>query len=162
MVRFLPLFAALLLLAACAGGPRLETTGVMHSVTPAQAAAEFPRLQGTRVLWGGRIVSSRNDPESTRLEVLAYPLDRSQRPRLDSDPQGRFLAVKAGYLETADYAPGRAVTLTGELVATEAGRIGEADYTFPKVRVNQLHLWPERRRAQEPRFHFGIGVIFGN
>jgi outer membrane lipoprotein len=162
MYRFLGLLSLLLLLAGCAGSPPLETRGVMQSVTPDQAEAEFRRLEGTRVLWGGVIVSSRNLRETTRLEILAFPLNNRQRPRTEADPLGRFLAEQAGYLETQDYAPGREVTLTGTLTATREGKIGEAGYTYPFVRVGQLHLWPEPQREPEPRFHFGIGVIFGN
>jgi outer membrane lipoprotein len=162
MYRFLGLVSLLFLLTGCAASPPLETGGVMQSVTPAQAEAEFPRLEGTKVLWGGVIVSSRNLRETTRLEVLAFPLNHRQRPRTEADPLGRFLAEKAGYLETQDYAPGREITLSGTLTATREGKIGEAGYTYPFVRVNQLHLWPEPVSEPESRFHFGIGVIFGN
>jgi len=162
MERLLPLLALLLLLAGCATTPRFDTSQTAVSVTPEQAVSETSRLEGTRVLWGGAIVSSTNQEETTRLEVLAYPLDDRQRPRTEAKPVRRFLAIKEGYLETADYAQGRWVTLTGPLTGTRAGRVGEAPYTYPVVRVEDIQLWPEERRRAEPRFHFGIGVIFGN
>lgn len=163
MVR--PVLAALpiLLLAACAPQPRFDTSEADLSVTPEQAVSQMERLEGTRVLWGGVIVASHNREESTQLEVLGYPLTDRQRPDTDASPQKRFLAIKSGYLETADYAPGRQVTVSGPLTGIRSGRVGKARYSYPVVRIDDSHLWPEAgNRPQGPRFHFGIGVIFGN
>src|SRR5687768_13694507 len=101
---------AALLLSACASGPQISTEGVDETATPRQAAAEIESLRGGKVLWGGMIVNSTNFEESTRLEVLAYPLDSAQRPRTSAEPTGRFLAIEQGYLETVDYRQGRLVT----------------------------------------------------
>jgi len=158
-------FAAipLLVMAACAPKPPLDTTEVDLSLTPEAALADMDRLEGTRVLWGGVIVAARNREESTRLEILGYPLNNRQRPATEDAPQRRFLAVKEGYLETADYAQGRQVTVTGPLIRTQSGRVGEATYTYPVVRIEDSHLWPKvEPSSREPRFHFGIGVLFGN
>lgn len=159
----LGILAILLILTACGGGPRFETDDVTLSVTPEQAAEEPERLEGIRILWGGVIVRAVNQEERTRLEVLAYPLDSEQRPDTETKAGIRFLAEKAGYLETADYAPGRRVTVKGTLQGIREGRIGEAPHTYPVVQVSDLHLWPKAEaRRSGPRFHFGIGVIFGN
>src|ERR671926_144044 len=110
--------AAALTLAACASGPGISTEGVNETVTPRQAVVEIEHLRGEEVLWGGMIVSSTNLENSTRLEVLAYPLDSSQRPDTSANPTGRFLALKQGYLETVDYSPGKRVTVKGTLTKT--------------------------------------------
>jgi outer membrane lipoprotein len=161
MRQTLILLPLVLLLAGCAGKPRFDTADTALGVTPDQAVNEMARLEGTRVLWGGVIVAARNREQSTQLEILGYPLNDRQRPVPDADPQRRFLALKDGYLETADFAQGRWVTLTGPLTGTRAGRVGEADYTYPVVRIEDIELWPKAERPREPRFHFGIGVIFG-
>lgn len=159
-----PLLTALLTLclAGCAATPRFDTNKAMLSVTPEQAVREMDRLAGTRVLWGGVIVSAENREETTQLEILGYPLDSRQQPDPEAKAQRRFVAVKAGYLETADFAQGRRVTVTGPLTGTRTGRIDQAPYTYPVVRVADIQLWPEEKARSEPRFHFGIGVIFGN
>lgn len=163
MRHALILLPLLLLLAGCASKPRFDTAETALDVTPAQAVSDKERLEGTRVLWGGVIVAARNQADRTQLEVLGYPLNDRQRPIPDAEPQRRFLAVKQGYLETADYAQGRWITVTGKLTGTRAGRVGEADYTYPVVGIEDIELWPkaEGQRRNEPRFHFGIGVIFG-
>lgn len=156
---------ALLLVAlgGCASAP-LSTEGVSADVTPETAAAEPSAAQDRIVLWGGVIVAAENLEERTRLEIIGYPLDsRSQRPLLESEPLGRFLAYRGGYLETAELEAGRRVTVRGTVTGTERGRVGEADYTYPAVRAEALELWPRRREQREgPRIHFGIGVIFSN
>lgn len=154
--------ACLLLLTACAAGPRFDTGGVMVSVTPDQAAARMSRLEGARVLWGGTILSARNREETTRLEILAYPLDDRQRPRTGKEAGHRFVAIHEGYLETADYSPGRQVTVKGPLVGKREGKVGKAPYTYPMMKAERIHLWPKPNRgARPPRFHFGLGVLFG-
>ncbi|KPV40084.1 hypothetical protein AN478_07965 [Thiohalorhabdus denitrificans] len=158
------LFATLwiLALAACASTPRFPVDEGVVEVTPREAKRDMPSLEGSQVLWGGVIVNATNLEERTRLEILAYPLDGRQKPDVEADPQGRFLAEAEGYLETADYTPGRRVTVSGTLKGTRKGRIGEAEYTYPVVAVEDKELWAEDRRSPAgPRFHFGIGVIFG-
>lgn len=150
-------------LAGCASAP-LSTEGVAAEITPASAAAEPSAADGRTVLWGGVIVAAENLEERTRLQVVGYPLDdRSQRPLTRREPLGRFLAYRDGYLETAEFGAGRRLTVRGTVTGSERGRIGEADYTFPTVRIEALELWPERAEQREgPRIHFGIGVIFSN
>lgn len=164
-IRAVPVLIALLatLAAGCATAP-LSTEGVAAGLTPAGAAAEPSAADGRIVLWGGIIVAAKNLEERTRLEIVGYPLDsRSQRPLLDDEPLGRFLAYHDGYLETAEFGAGRRVTVRGTVTGTERGRVGEAGYTYPTVRIEALEPWPQRAERREgPRLHFGIGVIFSN
>lgn len=157
------MFALILVTAAlcgCANGP-LKTAGVATGLTPANVA-ERRGAVGKTVLWGGVIVAARNLAERTRLEIVAYPLDPgSQRPRVEAEPLGRFLAYQGGYLETAEFSPGRRITVRGTLTGFRTGYVGEAHYTYPTVRIEALELWPRGRdRDTGPNFHFGIGVIF--
>ncbi len=155
-------YLAVLALAGCAVEPTFDTAGIDVSLTPQQAAAGDEAFLGVSVIWGGVIIDSTNRQDTTQLEVLAYPLNANQKPDTAKSPLGRFLAQKAGYLETTDYAQGRAVTVSGPLEGTRTGRIGEIEYTYPLLAIDKIHLWPQRRSTSEPRFHFGIGVIFEN
>lgn len=154
-----------LLLTACATGPGISTVDVDPSITPREAVAEIDAMRGNKVLWGGMIVNSTNLEDSTRLEVLAYPLDSAQRPDTDAQPHGRFLAIEPGYLETVDYRQGRLITVKGTLTKARKGEIDEASYTYPVVASDRLYLWPqqdavENRGRWGVNFGFGIGVLF--
>lgn len=129
------------------------------TLTPQQAAAAIDRARDRTVAWGGVIVDARNLADRTQLELLAYPLDCRNRPDRDAQPVGRFLALHPGYLETADYKPGRLVTAVGKVTETRTGTVGEARYVYPVLSVTALKLWPtEQQEATQPRFHFGVGV----
>lgn len=143
------------LLSACASGP-IETEDTFTGTTLEQAVAAEASASG-QVLWGGVILSTTNLESSTLLEVLAYPLDRRQRPMKSRTPEGRFLIVEEGFLEPTDYTDGRAITVLGALDGTTSGNIAEATYEYPTVKAEQLHLWRPGDDYVAPRFSIGIG-----
>lgn len=161
--RRLAIMGLVLLAAGCASKPRFETAGIDKSITPQTAVSDTSVAQGREVLWGGVIVNSSNLADSTQIEILAYPLDDRQRPDTDRGPIGRFIATRPGYLETADYATGRLVTVRGKLEDKVVGRIGDASYTYPVVRFEDSQLWQREASAvsSQPRVNFGIGVMIG-
>lgn len=157
----LPLFIVLLF--GCTTAPKLDTAGVDQTVTPGSPIKEILAAQGRRVQWGGSIISSINLRDTTQIEVLGYPLEQSGRPATNQAELGRFLVLYDGYLETVDYAPGRLLTVVGTLVEIREGTVGKADYRYPLIAAEQLHLWPqeEAHDYRGPQFHFGIGVGIG-
>jgi outer membrane lipoprotein len=157
------LFIVAALLAGCAGTAPFDRDRYDDALTPNDIARSPNALPGHRALWGGLIIAVRNLENSSELEVLSYPLDGRQRPDPNRPPQGRFLAVAEGYLEIADYAEGRMVTIAGTVTGTRGGKIGESEYTYPVIetRPELIHLWPTGRPETEPRLNFGIGVMFG-
>ncbi len=156
------LLLAALLLGACASGPRFDTRTYSPSPTPAEAAIDAALWQGDRVLWGGMILNSVNHEDGTEIEVLAYPLAGGQRPDTSRSPIGRFIVHEDHYLETADYAQGRLVTVAGQFTSTRDGRVGDARFTWPLVEADGLHLWPRDGGARrDPQFSIGIGVLLG-
>ncbi|MBI5446848.1 MAG: Slp family lipoprotein [Deltaproteobacteria bacterium] len=152
---------SLSILASCAGRVPLDTAGVDESLTVNQAAADPEGVKGRKVEWGGVVISSTNLKDATQIEVLSYPLDSGGKPDVSAAPLGRFLALRAGYLETAVFAPGRVVTLVGPVAGARLGKIGETEYSYPTVSAEQIHLWPVQQPYTEPRVHlgFGFGII---
>jgi outer membrane lipoprotein len=149
------------LLCACATGPRFDLSRVDTAVTPASPLSTILAERGRVVQWGGVIVDSTNLPDATQLEVLGYPLSERGRPITTARALRRFLVRQEGYLETVDYAPGRALTVVGPIVEARASEIGGADYLYPVIAAQQLYLWREAEPYREPVFHFGIGVGIG-
>ena len=158
--RIIFMFFATVVLFACATAAKVDSRDIDRSISPQRAVAESVKLQDVRMLWGGVIISSVNLKDATQFEILAYPLTSEQRPDTDKSPVGRFLALHDGYLEISDYAQGRLITVSGRLQDKHSGHIGESEYIYPVLKINQLHLWNKRSHSDEPQFHFGLGVMF--
>lgn len=155
--KFLTLLL-LALLSSCASTPDFDTTQVDRSLTPQGMVAEKDINLGKITLWGGTILDTSNLEDTTRFEVLAYPLDASHRPLLESKPLGRFIIHYDGYLEPTTYAPGRLLTVLGKVSKTQSGKVGESTYTYAVVDSQQLHLWSLDSGRNRTSFHFGLGV----
>ncbi len=146
------------LLSGCASTPVFDTSTVVKSLTPQSVIAEPADSRGKTALWGGTILDTRNLKDSTRLEVLAYPLDSSQRPLLGSKPLGRFIIHQQGYLEPANYSPGRLVSVIGSVGENQSGNVGDSAYIYPVINVQQLHLWSPESNQTRTGFSVGIGI----
>ncbi|MGD8908261.1 MAG: Slp family lipoprotein [Chromatiales bacterium] len=162
-MRCLTLSSALLLLTlnGCATTPKVMENAE-RGISPTEAVSQASTTGDRPLQWGGVIVETSNLADTTELQILAYPLKSNGRPDVTASPTGRFIARHPGYLESVDYGKGRQVTATGMLSETRAGRVGEADYTFPVLSADELVLWPKQReREASPRVNFGFGVGSG-
>lgn len=146
-------------LAGCAPAPIYPADASIVVATPQQVSAMPDRYRNAQVIWGGRIVAVRNFPDHSEIEMLGLPLDSSQRPRLDQPAGGRFIAIMPGFVEPMDYPPGALMTLRGHIDSARAGKVGEADYMYPLVYVDNTHRWtPEEMQSRKPNISFGVGV----
>ena len=157
-VQLLSLLFLAGLLTACASTPVFDTSAVVKSLTPQSVIAEPADSQGKTALWGGTILDTRNLKDATRIEVLAYPLDSSQRPILSSKPLGRFIIHQQGFLEPAAYSQGRLVSVLGRITESQSGQVGESAYTYPVINVQKLHLWSPESGQRRTGFSFGLGI----
>lgn len=147
------------LLTACAPPPIYKADASVVTATPGQVAATPERYRDAQVIWGGRVIAVRNFPDHSEIELLDYPLDSSQRPRMNRTAAGRFIALMPGYVESMDYPAGAPMTLRGTIEGVRTGKVGEADYAFPLVGVAQSHRWtPQEMDQGHPHFSFGVGV----
>lgn len=146
------------LLASCASTPDFDTSQVDQSLTPQSVVSEAELNHGKTALWGGTILDTRNLKDSTQIEVLAYPLDSSYRPLLESKPLGRFIIVHRGFLEPNIYTQGRLVSVLGKISGIQSGTVGETTYSYAVINSEQLHLWSLDSGRSRTSFHFGVGV----
>ena len=133
--------AGALALGGCATIPQ-PLTGNFAPVT--LDAARSGSAGAAAVRWGGEIVETRPREQQTCFFVLAEPLDSQARPRRGEDTLGRFVACKQGFYDPEVFAKGREITVTGTLDGTVQHKIGEFDYTYPKVEASNVYLWPRR------------------
>ncbi|HKR76007.1 MAG TPA: Slp family lipoprotein [Rhodanobacter sp.] len=154
--------ALLLGLAACAPAPIYKVAPGTIAATPMQAAQAPEQYAHGQVIWGGRVVDVRNLPDHSEIEILAYPLDSSQRPKFGAGGNGRFIALMPGYAEPMNYPNGAPITVDGQLAGSRAGKVGEADYVFPLVQTAQSHVWTaDEMRSGHPNVSFGVGLGVG-
>ena len=146
------------LLTSCASTPDFDITQVDQSLTPQSVIAEAEHNRGKTAIWGGTILDIRNLKDSTRIEILAYPLNTSHRPLLESKPLGRFIILQQGYLEPSTYAPGRVLTVLGKVRGSQSGNVGESTYTYAVINSEQLHLWSLDSGRNRTSFHLGVGI----
>lgn len=152
------LFAILTLLTGCASTPEFNSEKADLTLSPAKVIEQGNASIGKQVFWGGLILKTSNMKTTTQLEVLAYPLNSFHQPEKTSSPMGRFIIKHQGYLEPTVYTQGRLVTLTGEIISIEKGKIGESVYEYPVILSKQLHLWGNEQNRVKTSIHFGIGI----
>lgn len=97
--------------------------------------------QGETVIWGGKVIETRNEPGATLIRILQIPLDFTQMPEDEETSQGRFLAEVRRYVDPEIYRKGRLVTLAGEIIGKRVEPLGDMEYSYPVVRVQEIHLW---------------------
>ncbi|MFP4648754.1 MAG: Slp family lipoprotein [Halorhodospira sp.] len=145
--RILVLALALWWLIGCAGSVPEAVRSAPEGAPSLERVRAAPQAhEGETVRWGGEVAEVRNEAEATWLEIVQRPLGRHGEPRRREDrSEGRFLARVDGFLEPTTYAPGRRVTVMGQIDGTVDGTIGEYDYRYPVVAVAERHLWPVKQ-----------------
>ena len=147
-------------LAGCAATPVFKDAPATATM-PADVAVQPERYHDADVIWGGKILDVRNLTDRTEVQIVAYPLDDSQRPEQTAPTQGRFIVALPGYVEALDFPAGRFVTLRGRLNGSHVGRVDDHEYVFPLVENATVHLWPVNFPYERPRVSFGLGVGVG-
>ncbi|MFZ1392885.1 MAG: Slp family lipoprotein [Dokdonella sp.] len=131
------------------------------ATTPVPLKGEFSPLKpsgsidgshsGERVRWGGEIIKVEPAESSTCFEVLSRELDSSARPNRRDTSEGRFIACRAGFYDPEVFTKGRELTVVGSVSGTQTGRVGQFDYTYPRVAADTVFLWPRRPLVIEQR-----------
>jgi outer membrane lipoprotein len=152
----LPL-ALVLLLAACAAAPPISAPPP-ESVAPFEVASAIERHLEQELLWGGMVIETHTFEHHSEIEVLAFPLDRQQRPVPHAADLGRFILLRHGFLDPDVFAPGRFVTVRGRVTGERNGRIRQAAYRWPELDAAELHLWPADFRQPRSHWSFSVGV----
>ena len=134
-----------LLLASCASNvPAPIRESVPGDPGLATVRSDPATYVGTKVRWGGQIISVENNPNDTDVQIVGRRLERSGRPVSEDQSAGRFIARFAGFIDPAIYEANRELTVVGALIEPKRGKVGEREYTFPVVAVESDQLWSKR------------------
>jgi outer membrane lipoprotein len=148
----------LLALTACAPAfPRHSLDHVESHITFQALLQDPDQYRDRTVMYGGEIIQTRAGANETWVEVLQKPLDGQNRPQDGDVSYGRFFILFSGFQDPAIYAPGRKITVIGEVQGKKVEKIKELDYAYPVVSSREFHLW-QPQSPNGPFFHFGIGI----
>ncbi|TJY56656.1 hypothetical protein E4T66_19020 [Sinimarinibacterium sp. CAU 1509] len=148
LTRRLPILLTGLILSACATPEALR--GDFPDTTPAQISSQATSPDaGSKVRWGGTILSMENAADGSCFEILSRPLDSSGKPKSTDEELGRFLTCASDFKDPEIYKPGRIVTVIGTVTGTEKRKVGEFEYTYPKLAAEYIHLW--KKESDTPR-----------
>jgi outer membrane lipoprotein len=130
------------------------------TLTYPMLAQDPETYKGKNILVGGQILTTNARDGETWVEVLQKPLDWQNKPKDTDESYGRFLVRIPGFADPAIYAPGKKITLLGEVEGKRVQRLKEMDYGYPVLFPREHYLWktPDEGGSQ---FHFGIGVGVG-
>lgn len=143
-------------------GPVISTQTMSYvdpQITFQELIKDPDRYKGKTVVLGGRIIGTSVQPKETVIEILQQPLEYRQRPQNADVSFGRFLVRFPDYRDPAVYAPGRSITVAGQVAGREVRKLGQIDYGYPVLVSREAYLWKvEDVYAPEPQFHFGVGI----
>lgn len=146
--------AAMNILAVLAAGTALLLQGCPYAVssdvsrkadrtiTFDQLQADPPSFKGKTVVLGGVIAQTRNLKNETLIEIVQRELDYWGKPRRTDRSGGRFIVRQPRSLDVLVYAPGRDITVAGEVAGTDERSLGDPAYTYPLINALEMKLWP--------------------
>src|SRR3972149_1782511 len=102
-----------------------------RSITIPMVQTAPDAFKGSKVIWGGIILSSKNLADKTVIEALQTPLDRTDRVINEEQSKGRFLIESKTYLDTYSYNPRKKITVAGLNRDTPAHTTAETHDAYP-------------------------------
>jgi len=101
---------------------------------------------GEIIIVSGVIIEAKNTPKGTELKVLQQPGGYRGRPKDVDYSEGRFIALDKRLLDVEIYNKGREVTIAGRIQGKKNRLLGEIEYTYPFLLIEELHLWTVTRK----------------
>lgn len=141
MKKTLLFLTALLCLSGCVQSPQgLEQEKFnLKALSQIQPADYACACQSVRL--GGKVISATALENQTRLEILSLPVSpTSAKPQPESLSDGRFLAYADGFIDPETLKE-RYITLGGILQKQEMGKVDQANYVYPVIKMKNYRLW---------------------
>jgi len=169
---------SVLVLSGCASTGIKSQAPVAISVAPAidvpyrDVVKNIPDHLGVNIRWGGQILAAEDAGDKTRLTVLAYPLNSTGQPQLQSasSSAGDFVGGRF-VVETDDFdaeTSGRFVTVYGTVADKEILTNGKLTKTIPVVTAVEFKQWDgndshyAHKRYRLPYNGLGFGLRLGH
>lgn len=151
------LFLALILIGCVSGVSRQARSQVTYNGPFNDVRTKPDAYKDKIVMWGGRIIETRTEGNSTEMVVLQLGLTVQGYPVENDRSQGRFLVRSDSFMDPAIYPDGALITVVGRVEGSESQLIGEMSYLYPVIGAIEIKKW-RPGEDPSPRFHFGIGI----
>ncbi|MFZ7128521.1 MAG: Slp family lipoprotein [Desulfobacterales bacterium] len=109
---------------------------------------------GRTVILGGYVLEVRNEKDATKLVVLQSPLKTGDEPGPRDASQGRFIAVKNGFLDPEIYQQDRKVTVAGTVTGSMKEPVSQKMFLYPVLEIVEVHLWEDEPDYRGTPFHY--------
>ena len=116
-----------------------------RDVTFKQLQADPDAHAGKIVILGGTIVSVQDRKNETMIEIAQKKLDYWGKPHRTDTIGGHFQVLHKGRLDAMLYAPGRDITVGGEVIGSRDRPAAESSSSFLLLRDRELKIWPREK-----------------
>ncbi|OQZ03422.1 MAG: hypothetical protein B6D34_07975 [Candidatus Brocadia sp. UTAMX1] len=110
--------------------------------------------KGQMIVLSGIIIETENTKEGTVLRILQRPAGFRGKPKDVDATGGRFLALDNRYLDVNVYSKGRSVTIAGEILGKRIIPLGQIDYQYPLISVEEIYLWPTEKTYPSRYYYY--------
>ena len=113
--------------------------------------------EGKRVILGGYVLETVNQPDGSLLIVLQAPLDSRNKPKSRDLSEGRFLMETERFLDPEIYSKDRKLTVGGKVSGVRSQLLGKRLYGYPIIEAEELYLWPKEAPyiRPDPDYYWG-------
>jgi outer membrane lipoprotein len=109
-----------------------------------QMALENPdAYTGSTVIWGGIILETKTLTGASEITILETPLQGMELPSSKRYSPGRFIARTKNFLDPEIYSKNKKVTIGGKISGKTTMPLGDAQYTYPVLEIEEIHLWKQ-------------------
>jgi len=144
------LFATALLLQGCTYAISPATTSRADKTIPFEKLLTDPeRYAGTLVILGGTITTITVVKQGTAIEVLQKNLDYWGKPERTKRSGGSFVVLHPAKLDPMVYAPGRDITIAGEVLGSGSSLLKNQHYDAPVLLWKEHKLWERERLTMD-------------
>ncbi len=157
MKKLIYLLSITFMLLSCAPVIRQDLIDQATKDIPLSKIRKNPDLyRGRLFIFGGIIVSTKITEKGSLIEAVHVPVDSRGNLKDVDRSEGRFLAIypeDKGLLDPLIYKKERKITLAGELIETQTGKLGDLQYTYPLFEIKDIYLWEERKDYYQDPFY---------
>ncbi len=160
------LLCSLFFLGACTGMPQVIRDFPAADIPYQLISENADPYTNAPVRWGGTVINVENEKDSSLIQVLFYPLDRSGYPQISKPGEGRFAIETNEFLDPAIFVKDAEITVTGTIQGKIERTVGNKAIYIPLISAEAIYLWPRSYRENHlygnTRYRYAPYPYFGH